>query len=266
MIAATDWDDAYANAPHIAGAEDFPPRWAAAAAAFRAAQPGARLDLASGPGDRERFDLFAPAGASAGLFVFVHGGYWKAFDKSFWSHLAAGALARGWAAALPSYPLAPSARIAEISEAVGAAIAAAAEEVAGPIRLAGHSAGGQIVTRLIAEGAPLAPEPAGAIERVVSISGLHDLGPLMNTTMNETLKIDAAEAAAESPARRAPLHGVDVVAWVGAEERPEFIRQTELLAAAWPNAAARIEPGRHHFDVIDGLADPESPLCRAIFD
>src|SRR3546814_5563195 len=52
----------------------------------------------------------------AGLAVFVHGGYWMAFDKSSWSHLAAGAVARGWAVALPSYTLCPEARISDRSE------------------------------------------------------------------------------------------------------------------------------------------------------
>jgi hypothetical protein len=29
MTPITDWDDAYANADHIPGAEGYPPRWAA---------------------------------------------------------------------------------------------------------------------------------------------------------------------------------------------------------------------------------------------
>ena len=43
---------------------------------------------------RERFVLFLPEVMAVGLMVFVHGGYWRAFDKSDWSHLAAGALAK----------------------------------------------------------------------------------------------------------------------------------------------------------------------------
>ncbi|MFZ9132183.1 MAG: alpha/beta hydrolase, partial [Gemmobacter sp.] len=90
--------DAYANAPTIAGAEGYPPRWAAAAAAFRAdLGPRARLGLPYGPGARQRFDLCLPAGAPRGLVVFVHGGYWLAFGREEWTHLAAGALAHGLA-------------------------------------------------------------------------------------------------------------------------------------------------------------------------
>ena len=58
-----DFDDAYANAPHIPGAERFPPAWAAAAEAFRAQSlraGGARLDMSYGERPRSRLDLFLP--------------------------------------------------------------------------------------------------------------------------------------------------------------------------------------------------------------
>ena len=35
----TDWDDAYANAPHIPAAQEFPLRWANSASDARAAFP-----------------------------------------------------------------------------------------------------------------------------------------------------------------------------------------------------------------------------------
>ena len=116
-------DDAYANAAYIPQAEDYPPRWAAQAAAFRDAQ-GARgqIGVRYGPSDRQVFDFFQPTGVSRGTMMFVHGGYWKAFDASSFSHLAAGALARGWAVALPSYDLCPDVRISEISTQIAAAL------------------------------------------------------------------------------------------------------------------------------------------------
>lgn len=125
-----DMADAYQNGAYIPGAEGFPPRWTAQARAFRDEAQGA-LDLAYGDHPRARFDLFRPRGAARGLAVFVHGGYWMDFDKSSWSHLAAGAVARGWAVALPSYPLAPEVRLHEITRQVAAAISRAATLVDG---------------------------------------------------------------------------------------------------------------------------------------
>ncbi len=260
-----DWDDAYANGAYIPGAADYPPKWDAAAQAYRKTVR-CDLDIAYGDHARQRFDLFWPDATPRGLAVFVHGGYWLKFDKSSWSHLAEGARARGWAVALPSYVLAPEARISEITQMIGAAINAAAERVDGPIHLAGHSAGGHLVSRMACANAPLSGDVAGRIANVLSISGLHDLRPLQKTSMNGDLRLDDAEAAAESAVLCAPRASTDVIAWVGADERPEFVRQTDILKGAWGDATKTdtvIEPGRHHFDVIEALADPDSAMTKA---
>jgi len=266
-----DWDDAYNKRGHIPDAEDFPPRWAAQAAAFRERMTvagRAQLDVAYGTHSRERFDLFLPDGTAQGLMVYVHGGYWRAFDKSDWSHLAQGALARGWAVAMPGYTLCPQIRISGITRQVGAAITAASRELGGPIRLVGHSAGGHLAARMMCRDAPLPPAVAGRLARVVSISGVHDLRPLMLTEMNTDLQIDEAEAMQESPALLRPREDVRLICWVGAAERPEFRRQSILLANIWTGCGVRTrsvkDPARHHFDVIDSLTDPESRLMKAV--
>jgi hypothetical protein len=79
-----------------------------------------------------------------------------------------------------------------------------------------------------------------------------------------------AQAAAESPALKLPIENAELVCWVGADERPEFIRQAELLANIWTGfgieTSVRLAGGQHHFNVIDGLAEAASPLCRALID
>jgi acetyl esterase/lipase len=266
-MADTDLDDAYANARHIPGAEGFPPRWEAAAAAFRDGLAGAgraETGLAYGAHPRERFDLFRPAGPARGLVVFVHGGYWRAFGPGTWSHLAAGALAHGHAVAMPGYPLCPERRIRDITRSVARAVEAAAARVAGPIRLTGHSAGGHLVARMLMADAAPAPAVAARIARAVPISGLFDLRPLMRTAMNDDFRLDAEEAAAESPALGQPKSDVSVICWVGGAERPAFIEQSRILTDSWKTAGLHIEPGRHHFDVIDDLARPDSTLVAAL--
>lgn len=266
-----DWDDAYANASHIEGGELYPAKWAALAKAFRAeilAAGRAELDLPYGSTERERLDLFRPAGRVEGLAIFAHGGYWMAFDKSSWSHLAAGALEHGWAVCIPSYTLAPHARISEISRQFARAVRFAADRVDGPLRLAGHSAGGHLVTRMVCEDSALPSSVQSRIGQVVSISGLHDLRPFLRTKMNATLRLDEAEAAAESPALKRPMTQCSVICWVGSDERTEFIRQNDLLANIWTGLGASMRSihvdGRHHFNVIEDLADPTSKLTEAL--
>ena len=269
--ALPDPDDAWANAPYIPDAGGFLARWPRDAAAFRDAMRAAgraREDLAYGEHPRERLDVFLPdgAGSARGVAVIVHGGYWMRFDRKTFSHLAAGAVARGWAAAVPGYPLCPEVGIGRIERAVRAAVEFAAGLAPGPVRLAGHSAGGQLVARMACADAGPDPAVADRIDAVLAVSGVHDLVPLLGTALNDTLGLDLAEARRRSPARSAPRPGPRVVAAVGADERPEFLRQNGLLGLGWGAAASvreRVEPGRHHFDVIEALEDPGSALLDA---
>lgn len=263
-----DWDDAFANGAYIENGMSYPPLWAVRAAAFRAEADRTETDILYGEHPREKLDLFFPSNAPCGLVVFVHGGYWLNFDKSSWSDLAEGALGNGWAVAMPSYTLAPEARIENITHQVGRAIARAAEQVAGPIRLAGHSAGGHLVTRMVCDDSPLLPALLERIEGLVSISGLHDLRPLQMTTMNQQLHLTPKSAALESAVLHRPAGRAQVVCWVGGAERPEFLRQSALLVETWGRAGAKtqlvVDPGKHHFDVIEGLKDPQSDMIRTL--
>lgn len=267
----SDWDDAYANASHIPDGSAYPARWIKCAEAFREelAKAGrARIDVAYGPAPRQRLDIFYPEGRYNGLVVFVHGGFWKAFDKSSWSHLANGSLNSGYAVAMPSYSLCPDVRISDITKEVAAAIEHSAREVQGGIFLCGHSAGGHLVVRMICRSSPLSDRTVSRIVNTVSISGLHDLRPLMETKMNDALGIDGEEAKLESPALLAPLPRQRVVCWVGAKERPEFVRQNRILGDMWSGFDACMtvteESDRHHFNIIDGLIEPDHPLTQAL--
>ncbi|NKJ37618.1 alpha/beta hydrolase [Rhizobium sp. SG570] len=267
----TDWDSAYTNGAYIVDGDRWPDAWVEPARSFRdnlTTAGRARLDLVYGPAERNRFDLFLPEGHPKGLVVFVHGGYWLQLDKSYWSHLAAGPIAAGYAVAIPSYTLCPAIHIGGIGREVAAAITTAAGIIDGPVILTGHSAGGQLVARMMTTTSPLDETILKRIRHVLAISGLHDLRPIMKRSMNAQLRIDMAEAQSESPALLEPLSNIRLTCWVGGAERAEFVRQNALLANIWTGLGAAtevvIEPDRNHYTVLDGLTDVSHPLTRSL--
>ena len=266
-----DWTDAFDNSSYVTGSDQLAERWSESAAAFRdeqLAQGSATTDLVYGPLERNLLDLFRPAGDCYGLIVFIHGGYWHLLDKTYWSHLSQAAVSAGWAVAIPGYTLAPAVRIHKITREIGKAIEFAAGMIAGPLRLIGHSAGGHLAARMVCDDSTLPVSISSRLQKVIPVSGVFDLRPLTLTRMNQTLGLTDDEARSESPVLHAPLRGIDISCWVGAAERPEFLRQTRMITEAWQSFDANVqdyyEPTKNHFSVIESMASGNTALFREL--
>lgn len=238
-------------------------RWAGKAEAYRAERPP--TILAYGEGERERIDLFE-AEADAPVAVFIHGGYWQALDRSWFSWIAKPLVQRGVSVAIPSYDLAPAVRLGRIVMQMREAADLIRARTGRRPMVFGHSAGGHLAACLLSE---------GRVSAAVAISGLFDLEPLLATKVNIALGMDAGEAAALSPIHWPVPNGstpggtvLDCV--VGAEETAEFLRQSREMADFWGARGVETRfdplPGRNHFTVLDALADGESALVRRIVE
>ncbi len=241
--------------------------WARDAAAFRAAHPHAELGLSYGSGDRQAMDIFWPSAArDAPLAMFLHGGYWQATGRAWYSHLAAGLVANGVAVAMPSYDLCPVVTLAELTEQVREAAALLYRRHGRRMVAFGHSAGGHLTAMLMATDWPARHRslPPGMIAAGLPISGLFDLAPLVATTINGALRLDAAEARRQSPLFL-PSPGLPLHAVVGGQEGAEYERQSRSIADAWGGTWESV-PGANHFTVIAPLARLDSAMVRWLAD
>ncbi len=224
--------------------------WAKRAAAFRAARPPEVIAYGAGP--RAAMDLFLPAGPPRGAALLIHGGYWQALGREWGSHWAGGLLAHGVAVALPSYDLCPGASIPGIGAQMEQAAAVLHARIGLPLLAMGHSAGGHLAAWLLAR--------LPCVAAALPISGLFWLEPLLGTSINHALGLDAATARAASPGRwpgpGKPLHAV-----AGGAESGEFLRQSRDFAAAWGGSFAAL-PGLDHFTVLGPLEDPSHALAQ----
>ena len=225
------------------------------------ALPHWALDVPYGEHPRERFDFRPTDGLSRGTWVYWHAGYWQTRDKAQFRFLAPRFNALGWDAALINYPLCPEVQVSDIVRSAARALAAvlahqAARGVPARVVLCGHSAGAQLAIEVAM---PAAVSTPARIAGVIGVSGVFDLRPLVHTTLNARLQLDAASAEAASPCLRARAGVAPALFVLGATETPAFHAQTQAMAEAWqaqgnPTQVLAVA-GADHFSVLDHLSD-----------
>lgn len=270
-------DAQYNNRARVPDFQRIVDRWTRESEAVTAAGYG-KLDIAYGENARNKLDIFpVNAGKPSRSLVFVHGGYWQALGRETFRYMAPAINAAGMACVLIGYPLAPDVRVGDIVDSVRQALAwlwrNGDQYGVDPdeIHVSGHSAGGHLTAMMMGTVWPTVAEdlPQDLVKSGTAISGLYDLEPVRLTYLNDSLGLDAPEAASLSPVNHPPpVDAGPLLAVVGADESDEFRRQQadylELLDGHGSNAIGFELPGANHFTIIDGLGDPDSLLLGAI--
>jgi arylformamidase len=241
--------------------------------AYRARTDAAKRALAwkrehFGPTQPERLDIYpAAALAPAPVFVFVHGGYWRALDADDSGFMAPTLSALGIVTVPVNYALCPDVTLATIVRQCEAALAWVFEHIArfggdpARVHVGGSSAGGHLAAMLARD-----PRVASA----TLLSGLYDLEPVQAAEPNDWLRLTPEEARALSPARLPlPRPGMPLIFAVAPTETREFLRQTWEHAARCAAAGCEVvaipgTPGGNHFDLPLELGDPRTPLHAAL--
>jgi arylformamidase len=254
----------YNNRELVPEHPQFFARWQESSARARSSL-ACQLDLRYGDMPGETLDLFPAPRGDGRCMMFIHGGYWRSLDKKDFSFLAPAWVDAGVSLAVVNYDLCPKVTIEEIVRQMLRAsrwlwLNAAHYGIdRDRLYVSGHSAGGH----LAAFDARL---PKDLWKGAVAISGLYDLRPLLQVDfLQQDLRLDEAAAARVSPAFMPPATRAPVMSCVGGDESGEFLRQNRLLGERWRAAFAGDVPmpGKNHFSVCDGLAEPSSPLFQA---
>jgi len=265
-------DIQYNNRARIPDSLDILDRWTKASALARE-KSSVRLDVAYGIAPSEMLDIFPPPRRGAPVLVFIHGGYWRALDKSDASFIAPAFVQAGAMVVVPNYALCPAVTIEQITLQLVHALAwihRNAEVYGGDSRrivVAGHSAGGHLAAMMLSCEWPKVADdlPTQLVHGALAISGLFDLEPLRQTPfLQADLRLDAASARRLSPAFFPPPAG-PLHATVGGDESEEFLRQNALIRQNWGASAVPVceaIPGMNHLNVLHDLADPQGRLHR----
>jgi len=273
-MADLNYEVEYDNRARVPEYADIFLRWAREAENYRAERlkaGRAELGLCYGETLRETVDLFLPdAGDNSPVAMFVHGGWWRSLEPSSFSQMARGLNVHGVAVAVAGYDLCPNITIAGIIDQIRRACAFLWQRYQRRFLVYGHSAGGHLASAMVATDWPsLYPKaPADLVPAGYAISGVFDLSPLVGISVNQDLRLDAAEARRLSTAFWQPPASRMFDAAVGGLESAEFKRQSRLLADVWAKGGVQTRyeeiPGMNHFTVIDALADPQSAMVTRV--
>ena len=256
-----DYEAEYNNRARVPEHPAVMAGWVKDAAAWREQHPPRVLRYSSG--ERHRIDLF-PGNSDGPVVVFFHGGYWQALDGSSFSHCARGLNAHGISVAVPTYDLCPTVTVGDIVVQMRMASRDLAK-LGYPLVVSGHSAGGHLAACMLATDwtAFDASLPKNLVSAAYAISGLFDLPPLVGTSINRALGMDAVSAQAASPLFWTPPVRGSLDAVVGGNESAEYFRQSRSITEAWGRGIATrfgTVPDANHFTAIAPLADPDSPM------
>ena len=233
------------------------------------------LDVPFGPTREETLDIFPADTANAPVFIFLHGGYWRALSSKDFSGIALGLQPLGITTVVVNYALCPFVTIDEITRQTRAACAWVMRNIGAyggnPSRVAigGHSAGGHLTAMCLqtewARDYGLPQDPfAGAI----LFSGLYDLEPLRYSYLQPLIQLDDGIIRRNSPAFHVRPCATPIwITWGGAEST-EFARQSELYrdahVSAGNQALLESQPGADHFTVLKGFEQADSAVCQWI--
>jgi arylformamidase len=267
---SVDYETEYNNRARVPEHPGIIAGWASGAAAYRAVAVS-ELGIRYGEGPRQTYDLFKPeAVKSQAIVLFIHGGYWQALDPSFFSHMARGLNLRGVPVAVVGYDLCPQVEVGHIVWELQQAAAAIWRRYNLPVVAAGHSAGGQLSACLLATDWSNvdAKLPEHVVPAAYGISGLYNLKPLTETSINKALGLTMEGAELESPLFWPAPSGLVMDAVVGGAESAEYLKQSRRLTDVWGLEGVRTRyeeiDGANHFTVIAGLADPQDAMTRRI--
>jgi len=232
------------------------------------------LDVPYGPAGSETMDIFRARGASGGLLMFIHGGYWRALDKRDFSFVAPALANAGITVAVPNYALCPHVTVKDIVMQMVQACAWLYRNgcnfgaPGGRLHVVGHSAGGHLAAMMLACRWPEYAHdlPKQVVRAALAVSGVYDLTEIVKVpSVNCDVRLTEESALKLSPVLMPPATDAPLYTAVGAQETEGFHVQNALIAKRWNRVHAGdiACPGENHFTILDQLTQPDSGLFGA---
>ena len=268
-------DDQYNQRILVPDAEDYIAEARSETARVRK-KMNCRIDVAYGPLEDQKLDVYPADAPGSPVGVYMHGGAWTRSDKAIESSMAESFVGAGAAYVAVNFSLCPKVSLDELIRQAREGVvwsyhnAASFNGDADRMFILGHSSGGHVGGMMaVTDWASMHGLPRGLIKGAMLCSGMYDLTPVKLSARNEYLKLDDEAVERNSPMRQIPQDGFPLVVGYGEGEHKEFRRQSKALAATWRERGFPVEEidraGVHHFSLRRDFNNPNSSILKATF-
>jgi acetyl esterase/lipase len=235
-------------------------------------------DVAFGPGERLKLDVYAPRAAASRprpVIVFFYGGSWNSGRRRPFAFAARALAAQGFVVVIPDYRLVPEVRYPDFLKDCAAAVRWARRNARAHggdgerIVLAGHSAGAYNAAMLALDPGLLGADRA-AIRGFAGLAGPYDFLPLDDPAtigaFGEWPRLDETQPVRHAAAGAPPallLHGADDV-----RVKPRHSRKlAERLRQGGADVRLKLYPRLGHVGILTALAIPlrrQAPILQDV--
>jgi arylformamidase len=239
------------------------------------AQIDGHFDVRYGPNPNELLDIYPAAGGGpAPVQLYIHGGYWRAQDKSDVAFIARPFTSAGATTVIINYDLCPSVGLDEIVAETIRAIAWTWQNIGqyggDPDRIfvSGNSAGGHLCAMALAHDWAADGLPDDIIKGAAPSTGVYDVEPVLGISVNADVRLTPDMVGRLAPLNHPPRRALPLIISVGGAETEAWIKQSRdylALCRARGMDPVYIEvPGADHFDMTGAMGQPDQPLLPAI--
>ncbi len=213
---------------------------------------------------------------TAPLLLFIHGGYWRALDKSEHVFFAEPYVNSGVAVANVNYDLCPNVTLDEMVEQVIAALVYCQKHSESwnvdpnRIFLSGHSAGAHLVVSVLSHPELEGLSLAHAIKGSALLTGIYNPEIATRVSVNAEIGLSDAMATQHNCFNKKLVCKAPIISAVGGDEPLGWIDQTKSYAnfcgTQGVEATAHVIDSANHYTVLECAADLTNPLCQKILD
>ena len=232
-----------------------------------------QTDLKYGKTSLQKLDVFYKNNASnLPIHIFIHGGYWRALDKSYHTHMAIPFIEKQICFFNINYELCPRVKLSEIKNQIIEAIlwihshASKFNANNQNIVISGHSAGAHLASLMLSVNWEKYGLYNNFLKGIVLVSGIYETEKVLDLSINKEIRLTKEEAIKNNPLRKIPKIIIPTIISYGEKEprlwKKQSINYMNFLNQNSFNCKKIICKNDNHFSLIDTLSNCEHLLVK----